>query len=208
MKKTKSILFVILCCMVLTCTSGNVKSDPFEWTASEEKRRKEYWAEAKKVFPNLIEYNQITPEFFEKNGDYVFTIRASNFIGKWYKTGQLVKLPVFRGTMGDVLYDDFVKYCRVKKLMEKGIGVSFFWINFQEGECNKVLEEFKEFYASRLPINFKEKPTEISYAYFYHTYAFTSDGVDMELTIFFPAGSDGEKCRNEWTKLGYIINFK
>ena len=194
--------------MILTCTSEYVKSDPFEWTASEEKYRKELWAEAKKIFPNLIEYNKITPEYIEKNGNsYVFTIRASNFIYKWYKTGQLIKLPVFRGTKEDVLHYDFLKYCRVKKLMEAGWMETGFIVTFEKGEYDKVLKEFKEFYGSRLPINFKEKPAKVDSVNQTHTYAFTLDGVNMELKFSYPVHPHYEKNRNELTVLGYIIDF-
>ena len=209
MRKVKCILFLLLCCGVLTCTSS-VPTNSWYVAAKEKERRKqqkelkERRIKAKMLFPDLIEYDKIGPEYFDQyEDDYLFKIRFSNLI---YKSGDgLTKIPIFRGTMGDVLYADFKEYCHAKGLINRGDAVSGFYIEFEKGEYNKVLKEFKDFYGSRLSINFKEKPAKIlfeSAVEEWHTYVFTLDGIDWELSYYYYTT---EYYRNETTKLYYAI---
>ena len=204
MKKIKCIFSIILCCGISICGGCSAKKD---WAIAEEKARlkwlKEYRMEAKKIFPDMLDYNQITPKHFEQyeNG-YMFMVRFSHFI---YGSGdEFVKFPIFRGTMGDVLSADFVEYCYAKGLMRRGIAISCFYVELEKGEYNKVLEEFKEFYGARLSINFKEKPTEVSYVSMSEKeifYDFTLDGYKGTLSFFLI----DEKYRNEQSTLDYLI---
>ena len=206
MKRIKCILFfMLLCCGSLTCEGGkaNVKNTIGNKAASKENKLEELRARAKILFPDMMEYEKISSEYFEKDKDfYIFTMKFSNII---YETseGKIVKVPIFRGTMGDVLYDDFLKYCTTKKIME-GCIESAFDVKFKKGEYNKVLDEFKKFYGRRLSINFKEMPTEMSpYSEEeqLNTYAFTLDGVDGELSFYYLYPEYIDKA----AKLEYVI---
>ena len=204
MKKIKSILFLLLCCGVLMYGDGkaNVKSTAGnDWRVLEENRLKELRAKAKILFPDIIEYDQISPKHFEQYGTYyVFTMKFSNII--YESGGKIIKVPIFRGTMGNVLYDDFLKYCVTKGLMREGYAESAFQIKFKKGEYTKVLDEFKKFYGHHLSINFKDMPTWIS-AYSEQeqisTYAFILDGVKCELSFWYPYNE------YEATELEYFI---
>ena len=210
MKKIKNILFLLLCCGILACGVGkvNVKTATTNnKAASEEEKRlerlKELRTEAKLLFPDIIEYDKINPKHFEKTRDYVFLMRFSNIIIK--PEDKMVKLPIFRGTMGDVQYSDFKEYCNAKGLMKRGIIETGFEVEFKKGEYDKVLEEFKKFYGSRLSIDFKKDPSGfIPYteAKGILSYAFTLDGFDGELSFHYPYN---EKDRNEETKLVYSM---
>ena len=206
MKKIKSILFLLLCCGVLTHGDGkaNAKNTAEnDWRVLEENKLKELRAKAKILFPDIIEYDQISPKYFEQDGDrYIFTMKFSNIV--YESDGKMIKMPIFRGTMGDVLHRDFLKYCVTKGLMAERCRESAFQIKFKKGGYTKVLDEFKKFYGSRLSINFKEMPTWIS-AYSEQeqisTYAFVLDGVDGELSFFYPY----DEYEDEATKLEYCI---
>lgn len=214
MKKVKCILFLLLSCGVLTCGSGkaNVKNTDTNWASSkEEKELKEDRAKAKILFPDMVDYEQISSKYFEKDkDDYLFLMRFSSIICG--PAGKLIRVPIFRGTMGDVLYVDFLEYCETKGLLEKGVAESGFYVEFEKGEYNKVLDEFKEFYGSRLSIDFKKDPARwIPYLEGYGKiidgkmiYAFTLDGVDWELSFHYLYD---EKYRNEATRLYYAINL-
>ena len=207
MKKIKRILFLLLLSSGgLVCGGGeaNVKNTvTSNKTISEEDRLNELRAKAKILFPDMVEYDKIGPKYFEKDkNNNIFTMRFSNII---YESGngKIIKVPIFRGTMGDVLYADFRKYCNTKGLMKKGYMESGFEVKFKKGEFKKIFNEFKNFYEPRLSINFK-MPTDVS-AYSdekqISTYVFTLDGVDGEFNFYYPY----DEYEDDATSLLYFI---
>ena len=208
MKNIKRILFfMLLSCGILTCTGGkaNVKNTAInDKAASEENKLKELRAKAKKIFPDMIDYDKISPKYFGKDRDYVFTMRFSNII--YESHGKIIKVPVFRGTMGDALYQDFLKYCDTKGLMKKEYVESGFEVKFKKGEFKKVFGEFRNLYERCLSISFK-MPTDVS-AYSekeqISTYAFVLDGVEGELSFYYPY----DEYEDEATSLLYFISIR
>ena len=219
MKKTIRILFFMLCCGVLAY--GGVKASAKSFYALEdvllgENDLKQLRAKVKILFPDIIEYDKISPKYFEKDKDKdenVFIMRFSNIIYK--SRGKIVKVPIFRGTMGDVLYDDFLEYCNTKGILKDGSYRSWpergrgkyiengFEVKFNKGEFTKALDEFRKFYGRHLSINFNT-PADVSYyseEEQINTYSFVLDGVKGELSFYYPH----EKYRNEAVKLEYCL---
>ena len=209
MKKTKYVLLLLLLfSCVLTYEGWKAEARSVivvDKTLYDENRLKELRAKVKILFPDVIDYGKISPKHFEKDKNYsVFTIRFSNIIYE-SGSGKLIKVPIFRGTMGDVLYDDFLKYCETKRLL-KGHTEAAFEVKFKKGEYNKVLNEFWEFYGRHLSINFKDVPAEMfpySEREQVNVYTFTLDGVACELSFYYLY----DEYVDEATKLEYVIRI-
>ena len=98
-----------------------------------------------------------------KFGRYSLIIKFSNLI--YEGGGKEVKIPIFRGNMGDITYRELRKYCSDNKLLKEGYRETGFIIVTKEGEVKKTFHEFLRFYQNNL---FKDigidvnKPSEIS----------------------------------------------
>lgn len=211
MKKTKRVLcLLLLFCGVLTYVEWNANAKSvyrINRNASYENRLKELRKKVKKFYPDAIKYNQISAKYLEKSKDEsVFTIRFSNIIYGTRNLDKIIKVPVFRGTMGDVLYDDFLEYCENKGLL-KGHTEAAFKVEFKKGEFNNVLKEFKEFYSSKLSIDFTAEPAKWYYESereVVDVYVFTLDGVNNTLSFYYPL----KKYKSDATKLEYVIRIE
>jgi len=222
MKKTKHILFfLLLFCGVLACVDGktNVKNATTNnEVASEKNWLKELRTKVRILFPDVIEYDQISPKYFEKGENYnVFRVKFSNII--YESDGKFVKVPIFCGTMKDVLYDDFLEYCEKMGLIKDGSWVQWlepgrkkyvedgFEVKFEKGEYKKVFNEFRKFYESSLSIDFREismKSSPYSEKEQISVYDFILDGIDGEFSFYRPY----PEYEDEATKLEYSIKIR
>jgi len=100
-----------------------------------------------------------------KKSSNLFIIKFSNLIYEVKGEDVKVPIPIFRGSMGDITYKEFRKYCYDNKLMGDGYRESGFVIETKKGEVKKTFHEFLRFYQSNL---FKDvgidvnRPIEIS----------------------------------------------
>jgi len=82
-----------------------------------------------------------------KNTD-LFIINFSNLI--YEKKGKELKIPIFRGNMGDAYYKSFHEYCYKNNLLERGWGESGFIIEAEKGMLTKTFHEFLNFYKGNI----------------------------------------------------------
>ena len=137
---------------------------------------------------------------FDEYGSFI--IKFSNLI--YNSSGKEVKIPIFRGTMGDITYKEFRQYCRDNKLLKEGYREAGFIIDTKEGEVKKTFHEFLRFYQSNL---FKDvgvdvnKPSEISDANpgaIEISYKFKAKGTPMvmKITIYITDPVDTSKIKS------------
>jgi len=92
--------------------------------------------------------------------EYEFIIKFSNLI--YEKDGKEMRIPIFQGTMGDVSYKDFLKYCVDKKYLEPNVAETNFIIKAQKGKLTKTFHEFLYFYKGSILKNVDiSKPNKI-----------------------------------------------
>ena len=117
--------------------------------------------EAKTIAPNN-QKTKITPEQVEKYGFNLFILKFSNIIFEYQ--GKKFKFPIFQGTSGDVLYNDYLDYCWGNGLMSSDDIETGFVIKCKKGEIKKTFHEILKFYKSNLLKNVDiEKPEIILY---------------------------------------------
>ncbi len=97
--------------------------------------------------------NKITEKEVEQyKNEKLFIIRYSNII--YEKNGKNIKIPIFQGNHGDVLYKDFYDYCIQKKYFpikkEYKYIESGFIIKAKKGELRKTFHKFLDFYKSNI----------------------------------------------------------
>ena len=119
-----------------------------------------------------------------------FTIKFSNLI---YKVdGKEIKIPIFKGNMGDVYYDEFMNFCYDNKLLDKKFCESGFIVEAKKGEVKKTFHEFLRFYQNNL---FKDigidvnRPIEISDAepailFIYYDFKIKDIPMVLKITIY------------------------
>ena len=117
----------------------------------------------------------------------LFVIKFSNLI---YKIdGKEVKIPIFRGNMGDLDYDDFLNYCYDNKLMKKEFCESGFIIEAKKGEVKKTFHEFLRYYQNNLfkdagiDVNKPSKISDVEPGILYIYYDFKIKGIPMVIAI-------------------------
>ena len=134
----------------------------------------------------------------------LFVIKFSNLIYEVKGEDVKVPIPIFRGNMGDITYEEFSKYCVDNKLMEDGYRESGFIVEAKKGQLKKTFHEFLRFYQNNL---FKDagidvnKPTEISEIYpeiLYIYYDFKVKGIPMviKITIYTTDTVDTDKIKS------------
>lgn len=92
--------------------------------------------------------NNITSLQVEPYALDTFVVRYSNII--YEHEGKKLKFPIFQGTLGDVLYTDFLSYCWKSKFMPINDVENGFIIKCREGEIKKTILEFIAFYKSNI----------------------------------------------------------
>jgi hypothetical protein len=127
----------------------------------------------------------ISNKQIEKYGDYnVFIIKYSNMV--YEKEGKIIKIPIFQGTYGDILYKDFRDYCLKMKYLKPKVRESGFIVKSKKGELRQNFHEFLNFYKSNI---FKDidvnKPTTMTcdgYEWFID-YDFSIENIPCYITI-------------------------
>jgi len=116
--------------------------------------------------------SDIKPEAVQKYDDNdSFIIKFRNLI--FENNGREAKIPIFKGDMGDVYYDDFHEYCYNKKLLERGYVESTFVIKTDKGKITKTFREFLNFYKGNILKNVNiNKPSK---------FVVFDDGQDLSL---------------------------
>jgi len=120
-------------------------------------------------------------EFFNTNS---FIIKFSNII--YEHKGKKIKIPIFEGSMGDVLYDDFIKFCMVNNLLEEGFRENGFIVKTDKGKLSKTFNEFLLFYKKSILSNTDlNKPSRIEVygGGLYLFYEFNIEGVPCVIFI-------------------------
>jgi len=79
---------------------------------------------------------------------YEFIIKFSNLI--YEQDGKNLKIPIFKGSMGDVSYKDFRKYCVDKKYLEPDVAETSLIIKADKGKLTKLFREFLMFYKGNI----------------------------------------------------------
>jgi len=113
-----------------------------------------------------------------------FIIKFSNII--YEHKGKKIRIPIFRGSMGDVAYDDFRKFCSVNNLLEEGFRESGFIIKTDKGKLSKTFNEFLLFYKKSILSNTDlNKPSriEVDGGGLYLFYEFNIEGVPCVIYI-------------------------
>ena len=136
---------------------------------------------------------EITDEYveeFKKNSPYNFKIYIVHFSAIIYEVnGKKVKIPVFRGTKGDVLHSDLLSYFRyLSNISFTEISETGYAIKTKKGEAKKTLHEFLAFYKSNIlkdvdiehPVTIYLSPVE-----WILQYNFVVDGVPCYMHINF-----------------------
>jgi len=94
--------------------------------------------------------NKITSQEVEVYKEYynTFIIRFSHLI--YEVENKKIKIPIFQGIYGDILYKDFRSYCLEKKFLEPKVKESGFVIKAKKGELRKTFHDFLKFYKSNI----------------------------------------------------------
>ena len=123
----------------------------------------------------------ISSQQVEKYDFNLFILRFSNIIYEYQ--GKKFKFPIFQGTSGDVLYNDYLDYCWNHGLMSSDDIETGFVIKCKKGEIRKTLLEFVAFYKSNI-LKDAENP-EIIYFHGKHNilYHMKINGVTWILSI-------------------------
>ncbi len=112
------------------------------------------------AFCENVQQNNIKDGAVVLFSEYQFVIKFSNLI--FEKNGKEMKIPIFRGNMGDVYYKSFHEYCYKNNLLEKGWGESNFIIKADKGKLTKTFREFLNFYKGNILKNVDiNKPNKI-----------------------------------------------
>jgi len=143
----------------------------------------------------MINKNEITKRMVEMAGgmwNNAFIIQFSNII--YEEDSKKIKMPIFHGTSGDVLYKDFREYCLINKYLEPRVKESGFVIKCKNGEVKKTFHEFLKFYKSNIlkDVNIESRSNfnseEDVWTIFFK---FKVDGIPCVMTILIDASKDG-----------------
>jgi hypothetical protein len=135
----------------------------------------------------LIELSDIKKEQIIVAGESwynSFIIKFSNII--YEVKGKSIKIPIFQGTEGDVLYKDFREFCLINKYLEPRVRESGFVVKCKKGEVKKTFVEFINFYRSNIlkDVNFDDKSNfDVNESGWTIFYKFKIDGVSCVLNI-------------------------
>ena len=141
-----------------------------------------------------ISTEQITDKHIEeyKSGKTIYSldIFVINFANIIYNVnGKNIKIPIFKGTMGDVHYNDLLNYYRNKTFFDSDVNSETgYIIKVKKGEAKKTLHEFLAFYKSNIlkdidiehPVTIYLSPVE-----WILQYNFVVDGVPCYMHINF-----------------------
>jgi len=119
-----------------------------------------------------------------KNWYNSFIISFSNII--YEVQGKSIKIPIFQGTEGDLLYKDFREYCLTNKYLEPRVRESGFIVKCKKGEVKKTFIEFINFYRSNIlkDVNFDDKSNfDVNESGWIIFYKFKIDGIPCVLNI-------------------------
>ncbi|MCL2154232.1 MAG: hypothetical protein FWH53_01070 [Leptospirales bacterium] len=176
----KNVILIVLLLVVMSCTDS-VKSET-----------------AKNITSKEVE---------QFDNDRLFIIRYSNII--YEKNGKTIKIPIYQGTYGDVLYKDFRDYCLKMNYLEPKVRETGFIIKAKKGELRKTLHGFLDFYKGNILKSLIDKPTSMScdgYEWFIF-YDFVMAGLPCYMMIRFDTSEiDNENYRKYKTPYDIITN--
>jgi len=151
--------------------------------------------------------NITSKEVEQFDNDKLFIIRYSNII--YEKNGKTIKIPIYQGTYGDVLYKDFRDYCLKMNYMKPGYMESGLIIKAKKGELRKTLHGFLDFYKSNILKDVIDKPTKMScdgYEWFID-YDFVINGIPCYMMIRFDTSEiDNKNYRKYKTPYEIMTN--
>jgi hypothetical protein len=137
----------------------------------------------------------IPNKHIEKYGEYnVFIIKYSNMV--YEKEGRIIKIPIFKGTYGDILYKDFRDYCLKMKYLKPKVRESGFIIKSKKGELRKNFHEFLNFYKSNIfkDININNPTSMMCDGYeWFIDYDFVIEDVPCYMTIRIDSNEEDNK---------------
>lgn len=113
-----------------------------------------------------------------------FIIKFTNII--YEHNEKKIKIPIFKGSTGDVLYEDFKKFCNSNNLLEEGFRENGFIIQTDNGKLSKAFTEFLLFYKKSILKNTDiNKPSriEVDGGGLYLFYEFNIDSIPCVLYI-------------------------
>jgi len=132
-----------------------------------------------------------------------FVIRFSNLIYGALVKGEVkkIKIPIFQGTLDDVGYSNFLRYCRKKNMLKSDWAESGFVILTKRGETKKTLLEFIKFYEGNILKGY-EKPVDMvieggQYFSWYIEYKFKIENIPCRMLIIVPADERDRSTPNE-----------
>ncbi len=112
-------------------------------------------ADNKKIY-KLNEIPKAAIKSIGGNNSFIYEIKFSNLI--YHENGKDIKIPIFRGFLKDVRYNDFLKYCESRKILKSGVAESGFIFFSNKGEFKRDFIKFLKFYKSNILKGY-EKPT-------------------------------------------------
>ena len=90
-------------------------------------------------------------QYDERKGAFMgaFIIKFTNLI--YEVNGKNVKIPIFRGNMGDATYKEFHEYCYKNNLLKaRGYIESGFIVESEKGKLTNTFHEFLNFYKNNI----------------------------------------------------------
>jgi hypothetical protein len=142
----KRLIYVLVCMSFIGCSINNSTTD--------NKNNRIYKID--EIPDNAVENNL---GLYENNFPPFFVIKFSNIIYGALLKGELkkIRIPIFQGTLDDVYYTVFLKYCEEKNMLKSDWMESGFVILTKRGEVKKTLLEFIKFYEGNILKGY-EKP--------------------------------------------------
>lgn len=146
---------------------------------------------------------ELTDKEIQKFDDFLFIIKYSNIT--YNVKNQKIELPIFKGTSGNISYDQFQKYCYDHNLLKKDTRESGFVILSKKGELKKTFHEFLSFYKNNIWKNIDiEKPKKMDlfgdeerFTDWQIYYDFDVNGIPFVMKIIFKVSKvDWEKRNN------------
>ena len=151
--------------------------------------------------------NITSKEVEQFDDDRLFIIRYSNII--YEKNGKIIKIPIYQGIYGDVLYNDFRAYCLKMNYLETNVRETGFIIKVKKGELRKTLHGFLDFYKGNILKGIIDKPTKMScdgYEWFID-YDCVIDGIPCYMEIRFDTSEiDNKNYRKYKTPYEIMTN--
>jgi len=138
-------------------------------------------------------YDQIPPHAIERlNDGFFYVIKFANLI--YEVNDKKIIVPIFNGDMKSVKYNDFLKYCREKKMLDNNAKESSFLIKAEKGVVKKTFLEMIKFYENNILKGYENT---------YEMFPVGGDNTDFEWLIIYKIKIDSIPYTLKFTVTAY-----